>query len=112
MEDAKVWINEDDLGSLSLEILDYVDRISEIFDKLNDCVSKLPNSYQGESCRDFMRKYQEVSAYFPIIKSNITTYSDDLISLINKLRENDKYLVTLFQAFTDETINKTKSITN
>lgn len=112
MKDAAVWISEDDLGSLSLEILDYVDRISEIFDKLNACIDKLPNHYQGEPCREFMNKYQELSTYFPIIKGNLTTYSDDLISLINKMRDNDKYLTTLFQEFTDDTTRKTKSMTN
>ena len=40
-------INEDELSALSLEILDYSDRISEIFDKMDSCMDKLPNYYQG-----------------------------------------------------------------
>ncbi len=112
MKDIVAAINEDDLTSLSLEILDYADRISEIFDKIDSCMEKLPNNYQGQSCTEIINYYKELAAFYPIVKENIRSYSDDFITLIKKMESNDKYLVTLFQNYTDETIKKVKSIEN
>ena len=110
MGDVLVGINEDDLGNLSLEVLDYVDRISDIFDKIDANIDLLKQQYQGEPCDDIVNFYNELTPYYSIIKENIISYSDDFIELINKMRENDKYLTTLFENYTDEAKDKTKSI--
>lgn len=110
--DVVSGINEDELSLLSLEILDYSDRISEIFDRIDSCMERLPNYYQGLPCEKLMQYYKELTTYYPIIKDNIVSYSDDLIALIKKMKENDKFLTTLFQNYTDDTKNKMKSIIN
>ena len=110
MRDIIAGINEEDLSNLSFEVLDYADRISEIFDKLNACMDRLPNHYQGIPCNDIMNLYNKLVPYYSIIKENIISYSDDFIELIKKMQENDNYLTTLFQEYTDDTKNKIKSI--
>ena len=110
MKDVLYGINEDELNNLSLEIIDYADRISEIFDRITDCVDRIHSQYDGEPVNKIISNYQNLAEYYPIIKGNIISYSDDLIELIKKLNENDKYFTTLFQEYTDETINKKKSI--
>lgn len=110
MSNVVAAINEAELGELSLDILNYIDRISVIFDKIDTCMEKLPNHYKGPSSRELLKLYQEFKIYRPIMKSNLISYSDDFIELIKKMKENDKYLVTLFQNFADETTNKAKSI--
>lgn len=112
MKDIVAGINEDELSNLSLEILDYVDRISSIFDKIDLCMEKLPNHYQGEPSDAIIRYYNELTPYYGVIKDNLRSYSDDFMELIKKMQDNDKYLVTLFQNYTDETRNKIKSIKN
>lgn len=112
MNDVIAGINEEDLSSLSLEVLDYADRISEIFDKMDTCMNKLPNHYQGSPCKELIDFYNELSTYYPVIKKNIISYSDDFIALIQKMQDNDKYLTTLFQDYTDNTKEKIKSIMN
>lgn len=112
MKDVVAGINEDELSNLSLEVLDYADRISEIFDKIDAFMDRLPSYYQGESCSALINYYKELTPYYSIIKNNIVSYSDDFIELIRKMQDNDKYLVTLFQNYTDDTINKIKSIMN
>lgn len=112
MNDVVAGINEDDLSNLSFEVLDYADRISEIFDKLDACMDRLPNHYQGIPCNDIINLYNELVPYYSIIKENIISYSDDFIELIKKMQENDNYLTKLFQEYTDDTKNKTKSIIN
>lgn len=110
--DVVAGINEDELSLLSLEILDYSDRITEIFDKIDSCMDRLPNYYQGTPCVALMSYYKQLTTYYSIIRDNIVTYSDDLIALIKKMQENDKFLTTLFQNYTDDTKNKMKSIIN
>ena len=110
MKDVVAGINEDELSNLSLEVIDYADRISEIFDKIDACMDKLPTHYQGETCSSIINFYNELTPYYSIIKDNIISYSDDFIELIKKMQDNDKYLVSLFQNYTDDTIKKIKSI--
>ena len=112
MKDVAAGINEDELSSLSLEVIDYADRISEIFDKIDSCMEKLPMHYQGQPCSELVNFYNELTPFYSIIKDNIISYSDDFIELIKKMQDNDKYLVTLFQNYTDDTMNKIKSIMN
>lgn len=103
-------INEDDLVSLSLEILDYSDRISELFDRIDDCMEKLPVHYNGLSSSKLVNYYKDLKPCYYVIKQNIISYSDDLIELIKKMKENDRCLVTLFQNYTEDAINKIRSI--
>ena len=110
MEDFVTGIKEDELSNLSIEILDYSDRISEIFDKLDSCIEKLPTYYQDQACTKLINYYRELAEYYPVIKRNINSYSDDLVSLIKKMRENDKYISSLFQGYTEDTKNKIKSV--
>ena len=112
MKDFVTGIRENELSSLSIEILDYSDRISEIFDKLDSCISKLPTYYQDPACTKLINYYRGLSKNYSTIKKNLMSYSDDLTTLIKKVRENDKYAASLFQNYTEETKNKIKSVEN
>lgn len=110
MNEVVAGINEESLSSLSLEVLDYSDRISEIFDKLDSCMEKLPDYYQGEACTSIINLYNNLRVNYSFVKSNIISYSDDLMALIRKMKESDKYLANLFREYTDDARNKLKSI--
>lgn len=110
MKDFVMGIKEDELSSLSIEVLDYSDRISEIFDKIDACVNKLPMHYQGQACSKLINYYCQLAENYLIIKQNFTSYSDDLTTLIKKVRENDKYFASLFQSCTEDTKSKIKSV--
>ncbi len=110
MKDFVIGIKEDELSSLSIEILDYSDRISEIFSKLDASMEKLPNYYQADACTKLMDYYHDLTANYSVIKQNIVSYSDDLITLIKKVRENDKYISSLFVDLIGDTKNKTKFV--
>lgn len=112
MDDLLLGINEDDLSSLSLEVLDYADRIAEIFDRIDACMDKLPIYYQGEPCDIIMNKYKELTPYYETIKDNIRSYSDDFIALIRHMQDNDKKFASIVYGYADDTKVKTKSIDN
>lgn len=109
MIDAVAGINEEELNSLSLEIIDRKDRISEILEKINACMGRLEDCYQGPPYDKIMQYYEELSSSFPTIKDNIKSYSDDLQTLITKMHENDQYLAGLFQDLTDDVVRQTNS---
>ena len=50
-------INEPELGSLSMEVLDYVERISNIFDQVDSQIELLPEFYKGESNNELINYY-------------------------------------------------------
>lgn len=110
MIDAVAGINEEELNSLSLEIIDRKDRISEILEKINACMGRLEDCYQGPPYDKIMQYYEELSASYPTIKENIKSYSDDFQALINKMHENEKLLAGLFQDLTDEVNKQTNTI--
>lgn len=110
MEDIGFGINEEELSNLSLEVIDHADNISEIFDRIDACMEKLPIHYQGTPCTELINFYNKLTPFYEIIKNNIISYSDDLIELIKKMQENDKIGAGMIQIFTNETINKMKSV--
>lgn len=103
MNEVMTGIRESELGALGLEVMDYASRISEIFDRIDACMDRLPVCYQGPPCQKIMERYRLIQASYPMVKENIASYSDDFITLINKVRENDKYLAGLFEGFTSDT---------
>ena len=108
-------IRENDLGSLSLEIMGCVDRISVIFNRIDSTVNSIPAQYRGESCDELMRSYAKLKAEFPLVKENVKSYADDLVSLLNKMKQIDFDLTKLFRNADDEArkqINQLDTINN
>ena len=110
MNDVILGVKEKELGPLSLEILDYSDRISAILDKIDSRMADIAEHYQGDSYKELMNYYSELKNSFSIIKDNIISYSDDLAALIIKTKENDKTLASLFDEFTVDVKQQIKSI--
>ncbi|NLC48220.1 MAG: hypothetical protein GX758_02550 [Tenericutes bacterium] len=103
-------INEPELNSLSMEILDNAELISELFDKIDSKIEELPEIYKSNSCLELINSYKDFRANYAVIKNNIVSYSDDLISLGNNMRENADYLTDMFVKYTQDTRSKTKEI--
>lgn len=112
MQDTVSGINEETLSDLSLLILDYVDDLSEIFDNIDEQMNQLSLFYNGKPESNINEYYEGIKNNYKTVKNNIKSYSDDLITLISKVNENDKYLGRLFQSKIEETTSMAKSIKN
>lgn len=112
MQDTVLGINDATLSEISLSVLDYVDDLSDIFENIDKQMNLLSNYYQGKSRVIIDSYYKDIRSNYPTIKSNIKSYSDDFISLINKMNDNDTNIANLFQGYIDETNKKVKSETN
>lgn len=110
MNDIILGVKEYELSNLSLEILDYSDRISAILDKIDAKMDDLSEHYQGDSYKELMNYYSELRSSYSAIKNNIVSYSDDLAALLIKIKENDKTLASLFDEFTVDVKQQIKSV--
>lgn len=106
MNDVIAGIKERELNELSLEIIRYRDRISDLFEKVDACFERIQLVYSGEPSDRISSYAKELHSSFSIAKENIKSYADDFTTLIHKMRENDQYLAGLFQEFTAEQIAK------
>ena len=106
------WIREEELGMLAMEIANDADKISEVFSKIDACMGKVSAYYSGAPSKKILQRYDELKANYPVMKENIVSYSEDLITLISKMRENDKYLASLFREYINETNDHTKVAEN
>ena len=88
-------VNVDALGELSMDILDYADRISELFNDIYSKFISLEDYYKGDTFDALKVKMASLSSNYERIKSNIVSYSDDLIMLTKKVKEDTNYLTTL-----------------
>lgn len=110
MNDVFFGVKEYELGSLTLDILDYADRTSQILEKIDSKMEELATHYQGDSYKELMNYYSQLQSSYSTIKNNIVSYSDDLAALLIKMKENDKTVASLFDEFTVDVKQKIKSI--
>ncbi len=78
--ELNIIINE--MNSESLEMFKCLESLSNLFDSLNQ-------SLEGEIADSIKSKFESIEADFPIIKSNIESYSTDLKNLITKFNVQD-----------------------
>lgn len=103
-------VNERDLDSLVVEVLDFLDHYSEIFNKIDNEVYTLPEHYKGPSCDEFIKSYNEFRKNYCIFLNNVKSYSEDLTELSIKMKENINYLAELYKKYADEIRLKEKLI--
>ena len=108
--DVNATVNIDNMETLCFEIEDFANRIGDIFTKIDGRMDNLSRYYQGDSCDQLNNYYLELKKNFDVIKTNINTYSDDLVELVRKLQSIDIKVANLFIDFSVETKNKSRSI--
>jgi len=108
MSDVEAAIREDELTELSVSIMETADKISIIFDKIEKEISNLSSYLSCDALSKIVAEYEGLSNNFNIIPKNINTYSEDLISVMNKMRSGMKNISISFESKSQEfkTIDK------
>lgn len=83
-------INEEELSELAIEIIDFNDEIAELFNSVDSKISELKSYYDCSKYYTLSNSYNEFKKNYSIVKQNITSYSDDLIAVINRFKAGDK----------------------
>lgn len=103
-------IREEELGNLSMEVLDYAERIALLFERIDEKFNSVAEFYDSESYVKLMESYNEFRANYTIVKSNIESYSDDFIRLISKMHEGMDEVSLMFEKYTEDRRLKAKEI--
>ena len=109
MDQVIAGIKEEELGSLGLEVMGYTEKMSEIFDRIDSAMDRIPTCFQGSPSEEINQRCQEIRSNYSVMKDNVTSYSNDLITLVNRTRENDKYLSGLFRDYADDVRSKIRT---
>ena len=95
-------IREEELSALSMEILDYFEKVADLLDHADKEMNSLPSYFQEASCGVLMEHYHDFRSHYATIKDNIKSYSEELITLMQRMKENDHYLAQMFANYTSE----------
>ncbi len=109
MTDVVAGIKEEELRSLSLEILSYRDIISIVLSEIHFMIKSLDNYYQGPPCKKILAKYDDLSDQYPVLGSNLKNYSKDLQAVIKKMHAGEKKLSSSLNKSTSEFQEEIKS---
>ena len=80
-------IREQQLTDLAKDLMKAADNINEIFNAFDDKFYELESCYQGKSFDDLQLFYSSVRNKYSTVTSNLVSYSDDFIALIQKMNE-------------------------
>lgn len=107
--DVFVGINEKGIEDISIELLNYSDRIAEILEKIDDYFHEIGDVYKSSTYNNFMLKYETFKKNnFKTIKSNVASYSVDYLTLSRILRDGTKQIA--LKIVDDSTsLNQTKA---
>lgn len=103
-------IKEEELSSLSMEVLDYSERIAEIFGKIDTKFQLIDEYYESPSYVKFKEAYSSFRLNYQVVKNNIVSYSDDLIRLISKMKEGLDEVIVIMDTYTQDRKSKAKEI--
>ena len=90
-------INEEELSELAIDIIDFNDEIAELFSSIDGKMSELKTYYDCSKYYTLLNSYNEFKKNYSVVKQNITTYSDDLIAVINKFKSGDNDVSVLVE---------------
>ena len=107
-----LFINDDELNRLCLEIDKYSDDIATIFSKIDSEIDSLNDYYKSDSTNEIISYYNELRKNYGTIKYNINSYADDLIALSTKIKSGIKDISLQTKSDTEDIETKVKTIKN
>jgi hypothetical protein len=109
-DDLAAEINENGLSELSLEIIDYADWAYSSLSSLNGKFEALKSCYDCAAYQTMKGQYDLIKKNYSVIKKNIISYSDDLISLVQKMKEGQRKIVRIINETTADVNAKSNQI--
>jgi len=77
------------MKQLKIELLDYIESINAIVNRLDISIGDIQNNMDGIGKREIINKLNEVKGQLPNVKENIVTYIDDLDRAISIYKSVD-----------------------
>lgn len=109
-ENIVVAIREDDLSQFAMDILSLSDDISDIFTAIDEKMNSLKMCFNCSEYEKLMNSYRSFRKNYSVVKHNLISYSDDLITVINKVKAGDKNIAFMIDGISELTLNKAKNV--
>lgn len=87
-ENIDYSISETAIDNTIMKIIDLSEEINGIFNKMDDLMEKTNSIYECESATILKSKYQTFRENYPVVISNLLSYSTDMVSLKKKFKAN------------------------
>lgn len=87
-------INEEKVNSLNVELLDAIENLNSISDRLDICIETIKGNIEGYGKNEILSKLSVIKQQLPIVSSNISAYIDDLGKVVDRYRNSDEEVAT------------------
>jgi hypothetical protein len=105
-------IKEDELSEFAVDIMDLNDEISDLFLSVDSKMKDLKSYFDCDEYKNLMNSYDSFRKNYAVVKSNLRTYSDDLITVINKVKAGDQKIALIIDEISELALSKAKNIEN
>lgn len=109
-ENIVLGINEGNLSQFAMDIVSLNDTISELFTSIDNKMCELKSVFDCNSYEKLFASYDSFKKNYSVVKKNISSYSNDLIGVVNKVKSGDKHIVFLINEITDIVSDEAKSV--
>ena len=109
-DDGMLAINDNELGEFTVGLMDYSDELGEIFAKIDSKMNELNKYFGGRAASDLQAQYKSFRENYQVIRNNIISYSDDLISLITQFHEGSTTIALKVDKAADEVLQESQKI--
>lgn len=87
-----VGVNEDKIDKLVLDVYDYIERINNVLNNIENEMDKTASCFDCSAGRDLRSKFNEQKSVFPIIRENFMKDAEFLIKVKSKTIDLSKEL--------------------
>lgn len=83
-------INVEKVDALKIELLDYIESLNSISNRLEISTSTIQNNIEGLGKKEILQKLRQIREQLPKVSANITTYIDDLSKAVSNYERIDE----------------------
>lgn len=83
-------INVEKVDTLKIELLDYIESLNSISNRLELSTSTIQNNVEGLGKMEILQKLRQIREQLPKVSANITTYIDDLNKAVSNYEKIDE----------------------
>jgi len=108
--DRLLAIDDNELSEFCVSLLDYSDELGDLFTNIDTKMNELTQYFGGKAANDLFAQYRSFKSCYSIVRNNIISYSDDLITLVTKVHEGDDIAAIHVGNATDDLIRQSQMI--
>ena len=103
LPDSIIGVNNNKLEDLTLSLNNDIDSISTILSELQMEFYNIRESFKGDVADSFQEKWEHYNKLIPLIKDNLKTYSDDMLSILSLVKQIDNESARTLETFEEKT---------